>query len=377
MVETITPVGYGGSKPKWLVGVAMMTLGAAAVAALFGAFLGLAGSAFGAPWGAVGLAAVAVVALAYFAREAFGMKVPVLQAKRQVPEWWRTFFSPNVAAVLYGAGLGIGFFTYLTHGTLVVVAALVVAIGDPWIGVLLMLPFALSRTLTVLVARNAGTGDAANRLVTRLAAIGRTSGIRIANALTLLALAATIAVAAWLAMGETTGRAAQLGAFAVAVTGMTFAWAGLTKLVGFARWRDALIGYGLPAGVRVVVAASVPIAEVAVAALVILGYGRLASAIALTLLLGFSAAILRARALHGDRLDCGCFGSRHDRDFRVMLLRNALLAGAALAGVVYGPSAGSSPPGVEVVPLLLSVAGLVLVGWVARVVSSALRGGRA
>jgi len=49
------------------------------------------------------------------------VSVPVAQLRRQVPEWWRTFFGRRVASVLYGAGLGVGFLTYLSHGTLVVV----------------------------------------------------------------------------------------------------------------------------------------------------------------------------------------------------------------------------------------------------------------
>ena len=60
-----------------------------------------------------------------------GLRVPVPQLRRQVPDWWRTFFGRPFAAVLYGAGLGIGFLTYLSDGTLVVVAFAALASGTP------------------------------------------------------------------------------------------------------------------------------------------------------------------------------------------------------------------------------------------------------
>src|SRR4029453_15438710 len=73
------------------------------------------GGLLGAPWGVAGAVLVGASAAAYLARE-FGAPVPVPQLRRQVPDWWRTFFPPNVAAFLYGIGLGPGFLTYLSHG---------------------------------------------------------------------------------------------------------------------------------------------------------------------------------------------------------------------------------------------------------------------
>src|SRR5881392_1261907 len=125
MVETINPVVYGGaagSRSRYRTALALHILGATAAAASFGAALGGLGSLLGAPWGAAGVLAVAAAAGLYMLREAFRVPVPVLEVRRQVPDWWRTFFSRNVTAFLYGAGVGIGFFTYLGHGTLLVVS---------------------------------------------------------------------------------------------------------------------------------------------------------------------------------------------------------------------------------------------------------------
>ena len=50
MVETISPVGYGG-RARWGVALALHVVGATVTAAAFGAALGLIGAALRAPWG--------------------------------------------------------------------------------------------------------------------------------------------------------------------------------------------------------------------------------------------------------------------------------------------------------------------------------------
>ena len=122
MVETITPVVYGG-RARWAAALALHVLGATATAALFGAALGLVGGLLEAPWGRAGAAFLAVVALVYALGELPRVTATVPQLRRQVPDWWREFFSWPLAATLYGAGLGVGFFTYVSHGTLVAVAS--------------------------------------------------------------------------------------------------------------------------------------------------------------------------------------------------------------------------------------------------------------
>lgn len=160
MVETITPVVYGGDLRRYYTAVALHVAGATLSAAAFGLLLGVVGFALGAPWGQAGLAAVAIVALIYAARELLGVPVPLPDLDRQVPEWWRTFFGPYVAAFLYGLGLGIGYLTFLSFGTLVAVTAGAVSGGDPWVGAALMAPFGTARALGVL----AGRGDVARVL---------------------------------------------------------------------------------------------------------------------------------------------------------------------------------------------------------------------
>lgn len=151
MVETIAPVVHGGRNRRYWAALAIHVCAATLGGALFGAVLGLAGGLVGAPFGAPGLIAVAVVAALYAAREAFGLPVPLPDLDRQVPDWWRTFYSPNVAAGLYGLGLGIGFLTFLTYGTYAAVAVGAFVSGSPLGAAVLLGSFGLARSAAVAI----------------------------------------------------------------------------------------------------------------------------------------------------------------------------------------------------------------------------------
>ena len=196
MVETITPVVHGGSSRRYWLSVALHTLGATLAAALVGVVLGTVGSLTGAPWGRGGLVVVAVVAFVYAAREGFRLPLPLPDRHAQVPDWWRTFYSPAVAAFLYGAGLGAGFFTFLSFGTYVAVIAGALASGSPLIGAALCIPFGVVRGLSVTVSRSARSEDEAESIMNRLDELGSTRGPRLVNAAVLVAVgaAATMAV---------------------------------------------------------------------------------------------------------------------------------------------------------------------------------------
>lgn len=149
MVETISPVVHGGRTKSYWFNLFLHTLAATTAAGLLGAALGAIGAAMGAPWGPVGLVSIVAVALPVTVRDLFGLPLPLPDLERQVPEWWRTFFSRPVASILYGLGLGVAFYTSLTFGTFVVVAAVTLATGDPALGALLCAPFGLGRALVV------------------------------------------------------------------------------------------------------------------------------------------------------------------------------------------------------------------------------------
>jgi len=190
MVETITPVVHGGRRKRYWSSVALHALGATLAAATFGLTLGGAGALLRAPWGRLGAAIVAVVAIMYLVREAFGLQIPLPERHAQVPQWWRNFFSPPLASFLYGAGLGIGFFTFLQFGTYVAVAAAAFLSGDALIGLLVCLPFGLTRGLSVVLTARATEPEHAREVVDVLDRWGSTRWPRLLNALALGCLAA-------------------------------------------------------------------------------------------------------------------------------------------------------------------------------------------
>jgi hypothetical protein len=349
MVETITPVVHGGRRGRWGRSVALHILGAAIGAAALGAALGAAGRVLGAPWGPVGLWAVAGIAALYAARELFGLPIPLPDRKAQVPEWWREHFGPSTAAVLYGLGLGVGFLTYLRHGTLVAVGALAVAVGDPPIGAAIVVPFGVARGLTVLAAAPGVTTERMDRVMTRIDPLAMSAAPRFANGALLVAMA-VLAVAVAPSMEDGAG-----GSLAAELLGAVFAWAALAKIIRFTGWRRALSEYRLP--LEGPLSVVVPVAEATVAVLALTGNVLPAAAAALVFLSLGTLAILRARRLGGDRLACGCFGGGRRRDYRLLVGRNVALAAVALASFA-DPSVGLPPVGrPQLLPVALALAG--------------------
>ena len=168
MVSTISPVVHGGRTSRYWLVWSLHALGATAAAAATGAVLGSVGVLLGAPWGVVGAAGVVGIGALYALRDLFGLPIPLPDLKKEVPEWWRTFFSPGVTSALYGVGLGAAFYTSLRFGTYVVVSALVLASGDPIIGALVCAPFGIGRSLVIAVANLESSEDpAAVRLFAR------------------------------------------------------------------------------------------------------------------------------------------------------------------------------------------------------------------
>jgi hypothetical protein len=361
MVETITPVVHGGRAGRWAGSVALHATGAVASAAAFGAILGRVGSLLGAPWGGGRVLLVALVAALYLLGEATVVPVPVPQLRRQVPQWWRTFFSVPVAAFLYGAGLGVGFLTYLAHGTLVAVAVAAVASGKPLVGAALLAPFGLARGLSVLVAVRARRPQEGSALVARLARSASSPGWRAANVAALLAVGVAAAV-------MLPGRYVLFAPLAAAVLAAAFGWSAGAKIARPASWRQVLDGYGLPPWMLRTSVIGVPVAEVAIVGLVVVGMHRTAGIVTLVILAAFSAAILAARLRFGNVVACGCFGTSIPRDYRILLLRNALLAGgasiAALAGV-DSPRIGvpGLPTAGDALPAVLALTGIIVAAW--------------
>lgn len=162
----------------------------------------------------------------------------------------------------------------------------------------------------------------------------------------------------------------------------TFAWAAIAKALRFSRWRDALRGYDLsPRWIEPVARFATPVAEAAIAAALAAGAVKPGAAGALALLAAFSSVLFSARRAHGVRLPCGCFGGATVRDYRIMLLRNSVLALCAAAvlvrpeAVALGRTPGA-PGAADVVPAALVGLGIVAAFVVLWQVDAAARRAR-
>ena len=361
MVETITPVVYGG-RTRWAAALALHVVGATTTAALFGAALGAIGMVLEAPWGRAGMVALAMLAVVYAIGELPRVTAAVPQLRRQVPDWWRGFFSWPIAAALYGAGLGVGFFTFLSHGTLVVAAFAALASGDPLFGAAVVGAFGLARGLSAARGARIRTQEDSQRLVDRLAALPERPRT-IANG----AMSAGVATLA-LVLGM---RAADgWSSLATAALALAFGWAAGSKAVDVPAWRRTLAAHGLPRGIETTATFAVPAAEVVVPLLVVSGQTGVAGVWALTLMAVFTAEALRAWRRFGAQVPCGCFGGREPVAPPALLLRNAGLAAVAIV-VALRPAPEPrlswpvSPGPGDMLPMVLAVGGLGVAGFTA------------
>ena len=195
MAETVAPVVHGVR--RWLVAVATFVVGAVAAGAALGWALGLAaawagGGSTHAAW------AAAVVVAGYAGREVGLVRLPVPQLRRQVPRRWREVLPLPATGFLYGAGLGLGFVTYVPVATFAAVVAAIV-LADPAAGAVALGAFGVGRA-AALVAATAGLRDW-DAAADRFDRAGRWlrprgGGVRIANASAMAALAGVLVTTA-------------------------------------------------------------------------------------------------------------------------------------------------------------------------------------
>ena len=257
----------------------------------------------------------------------------------------------------------IGFLTFMATGGLVVVSVAATVSGRPLLGAVLVAPFGFARGLSALTAFRVETQGDGQRLVERLA--GRSEfPRRFANGVALLVVMALAAAAV---------PAADIGGWgdlSAAVLAVVFAWAAASKLVAGRRWSRTLAAHRLPTGVGDLAQWSVPVAELLVPLLVLIGLRTVASGWALVLLVGFSAEALRVRHVVGPGVPCGCFGGRDAVNAGVLLARNLGFGVLAVVGVAGATDdaitswPGAPGPG-EVLPMMLASIGMLTAAAVA------------
>ena len=149
MLETFTPA-VCGSRKRQMIAQALFTVAAVATSAALGLALGFAGSLLGASHAVWAAAALAVLAAA---REAGLVRVPLPQARRQVPERWRFELPLPVWSTGYGAGLGAGFFTYQPVSTFWVALVGALALAQPVPAALCLSLYGAGRAFMVIWPR--------------------------------------------------------------------------------------------------------------------------------------------------------------------------------------------------------------------------------
>jgi hypothetical protein len=188
MVETFTPAVCGGRVRKHLAAVGF-TIGAVAASALAGGLLGLVGFLLGWRWAVL---AAAAVALAAAFRELGLVRLPLPQVRHQVPDRWRAELPLPVWSVGYGAGLGVGFFTFQPVATFWVACAAALALARPLPAAACFALYGVGRALTVLWPKR-DAALACERLARRRPALLRANAIALAVCAALLGASPAVA----------------------------------------------------------------------------------------------------------------------------------------------------------------------------------------
>jgi peroxiredoxin len=157
---------------------------------------------------------------------------------------------------------------------------------------------------------------------------------------------------------------------------LVLAVAGAGKLADRSGARQAVTGFGVPEPLARPVANLLPLVELATAILLIPSVTQpVGAALALALMLAFSAAIARSIA-RGETPECHCFGALHSEPAGPRtLVRNLLLSTGAAAALVGGPGTSATRwlAGLSGGWLAALLLGIALAATVAAAGSLALR----
>src|ERR687892_478014 len=217
--------------------------------------------------------------------------------------------------------------------------------------------FGMARSAAVAAAWLAAGDRDVDALTEALERLAVRPWARILNGAALVAVAMIGAAAA---TSASLPNAERIAPVAASVLALVFGLAAASKVARWGNWRRAVAAYRIPAPVATAIV--VPVGEAAVPAAILAGAPAAGAALALFLLLGFTAAALRAARSAGDRLPCGCFGGSRRRSVRFILARNLGLGLLATAAADSGRSPGPSFGPGDAVPALLAAIGVALTG---------------
>lgn len=161
LVGALTPLGKVARNWKvWSMAVALYTLSGLAVSAGVGAGIGWLGGSLGSSLGIargqsgplLSLWVALLAALVLAARELGLLRFRLPERPLQTEKLWMLQLGPLWAATLWGLHLSLGFLTRINYGGFWLLTLLILGLGDPSYGALLLGGHWLGKTLPVWVA---------------------------------------------------------------------------------------------------------------------------------------------------------------------------------------------------------------------------------
>jgi hypothetical protein len=195
MIETIGPVGHTGGRPTTLASCVSLAIGALVGGAITFGVLGGLGSLLHGAEDPLAYALAAMLALAAAFAEVRGVAIAP-QVRRQLPEHWRRALPMPVAGCLYGVLLGLGFTTFVLTFAVFALAGIVIAVGEPAVGIAVGLAFGAGRALPIVVAAPFAGHPAGIRVTEAMAGRpGIYRGVRVGDGIALVSVAAALVTA--------------------------------------------------------------------------------------------------------------------------------------------------------------------------------------
>ena len=191
-IGTLTPL-RSRSRPLWIKAVLAYTLCGALTASCVGAVLAHVGAAIGIHAHPTTTAIVILVlAIVFLAREIGWIKFSLPQIHRQTTKMWADQFGLVIAGGMWGAHIGLAFFTVVKHGGFYVIVAIALAFQPPLSATIFLL-YWLGRTLPIWAAPML-FGEPHNGRTIMFEVISAESNLRYLSVAGLLATTCAIAI---------------------------------------------------------------------------------------------------------------------------------------------------------------------------------------
>lgn len=157
MAGTVSPAGRGARASRWGKRVIAFGAGSAVGATLSGGVVALVVSSLDATLGQSAAVALVLCVAAYFIVRDAGLQLPIPYRAGQVPEWLRRTTTPTVSAGLYGAMLGVGFYTHYTVAAHPITLAAIALVSPLWAAAAIVI-YAVAKTLVLITVSFDGPG---------------------------------------------------------------------------------------------------------------------------------------------------------------------------------------------------------------------------